>query len=94
MFGLTGKMRAHPGKGAELIASISGSTETMPSCRSHVIAEDATDPDGIWITEVWDTQEQHKASLQIPAVKASIAKAMPLIAGFDSHVVTKPVAGV
>jgi quinol monooxygenase YgiN len=94
MFGLIGKMRAQPGKRADLIAAIGGSTGSMPGCRSYVIAEDVSDPDAIWITEVWDDEASHKASLQLPEVKAAIAIARPLIAGFDSHVITKPVAGV
>ena len=55
MFGMIGKMRAAPGKRAELIAILGDSTEAMPGCLSYIVAEDASDPDGIWITEVWDT---------------------------------------
>ena len=94
MFGLIGKMRAAPGKRNELIAILAESTGAMPGCKSYVVAEDASDPDGIWITEVWDTEADHKASLQRPEVRAAITKAMPLIAGFDTSVKTKPVAGV
>ena len=94
MFGLIGKMRAQPGKRSELMAAIGGSTDSMPGCKSYIIAEDVSDPDAIWITEVWDDEASHKASLQLPEVKAAIAKGRPLIAGFDMHVTTKPVAGV
>ncbi|MGO4843939.1 antibiotic biosynthesis monooxygenase, partial [Rhizobiaceae sp. 2RAB30] len=45
-------------------------------------------------TEVWDNAASHKASLSLPAVQAAIAKARPMIAGFDSHVETEPVGGV
>jgi hypothetical protein len=31
--------------------------------------------------------------LQLPAVQAAIAKARPLITGFDNHIVTEPVGG-
>ncbi|HEV7689919.1 MAG TPA: putative quinol monooxygenase [Hyphomonadaceae bacterium] len=94
MFGLIGKMRAQPGKRAELMAAIGGSSGAMPGCKSYIIAEDIADPDAIWITEVWDDEASHKASLQLPEVKAAIAKGRPLIAGFDMHVTTRPVAGV
>ncbi len=94
MFGLIGKMRAAPGKRADLIAILGESTEAMPGCISYVVAEDLAEPDSIWISEVWDNEASHKASLQLPAVKAAIAKAMPLIAGFDVSVKTRPVAGV
>lgn len=52
------------------------------------------DPDALWITEVWDTQASHVASLVLPAVQRAIAKARPLIAGFSDRVVTTPVGGI
>ena len=66
----------------------------MPGCLSYVVAKDPADPDGIWITEVWDSEASHKASLELPAVQAVIAKARPLIAGFESGTVTEPVGGL
>jgi quinol monooxygenase YgiN len=93
MFGLIGKMRTAPGKRDEFIAILGGGTQSMPGCISYVVAEDSSDPDAIWITEVWDSEESHRASLQLPEVRAAIAKGRPLIAGFDMSVKTKPVAG-
>ncbi|NIJ20086.1 quinol monooxygenase YgiN [Sphingomonas naasensis] len=92
-FGMIGKMKALPGKRAELIAILSSGTGAMPGCRAYLIAEDAKDPDAIWITEIWDDASSHKASLQLPAVRAAIAKGRPLIAGFELSVETRPVAG-
>lgn len=94
MFGMIGKMRAAAGKRADLIAILSDSTEAMPGCLSYIVAEDASDPDGIWITEVWDNEASHKASLQLDSVKAAITKARPIIAGFDMSVKTTPISGV
>lgn len=94
MFGMIGKMRAAAGKRADLIAILSDSTEAMPGCLSYIVAEDASDPDGIWITEVWDNEASHKASLQLPSVQAAISKARPIIAGFDMSVKTTPISGI
>ena len=94
MFGLVGKMRAAPGKRTELIAILAGGTGSMPGCISYVVSEDATDADAIWIHEVWENEESHKASLQLPEVKGAIAKGRPLIAGFDFSAKTRPIAGV
>jgi quinol monooxygenase YgiN len=94
MYGLIGKFKAQPGKREELMRLMLGETPHMPGCRSYVVARDTKDEDGVWITEVWDSAAQHKASLEIPEVRAVIQKAMPLIAGFDSHQETEPVGGV
>lgn len=90
-FGMIGKMKAQPGKRAELIAILSSGTGTMPGCRAYLIAEDAKDADAIWITEIWDDAASHKASLQLPEVRAAIAKGRPLIAGFEISAETRPV---
>ncbi|MBT1156634.1 antibiotic biosynthesis monooxygenase [Aminobacter anthyllidis] len=93
MYGLIGKMRAQAGKRDELLDILLGSSSAMPGCLSYVIARDPVDADAIWITEVWDNRESHKASLQLPEVQAAIKQAMPIIAGFDSSTEIEPVGG-
>ncbi|WBY08552.1 putative quinol monooxygenase [Sphingomonas sp. 7/4-4] len=90
-FGMIGKIKAQPGKRAELIAILTSGTGTMPGCRAYLIAEDVKDADAIWITEIWDDASSHKASLQLPAVREAIAKGRPLIAGFELSAETRPV---
>lgn len=93
MYGLIGKMRATAGQRDALVAILLEGIGAMPGCLSYIVANDPADPDAIWITEVWDSEANHKGSLELPEVRAAIAKARPLIAGFDSHVVTQPVGG-
>lgn len=92
MYGLIGKMNAVPGQRDALLGFLREGTAAMPGCLSYVIATDPADPDGLWITEVWDSAESHQASLGLPAVQAAIAKGRPLIAGFSNRVETVPVA--
>ena len=93
MYGLIGKMRATPGQRDALLAILLEGTEDMPGCLSYVIAQDPADADAIWITEVWTDAASHKASLSLPAVQQAIAKARPLIGGFDRHIETVPMGG-
>jgi quinol monooxygenase YgiN len=93
MYGLIGKLSAVPGQRDTLAAILLEGTEAMPGCLSYIIATDPTDPDALWITEVWDSQASHRASLAMPAVKAAIAKGRPLIAGFSNRVETVPIGG-
>jgi quinol monooxygenase YgiN len=94
MYGLIGKMLAQPGKRDELVGYLMAGTGEMPGCLSYVVATDATNPDAIWITEVWDSQQSHAGSLKLPSVQTTIAKARPLIAGFGERFETQPVGGV
>jgi quinol monooxygenase YgiN len=93
MYGLIGKMIAVPGKRDELIAILLEGVAAMPGCLSYIVAKDPGNDDAIWITEAWDSQDSHQASLSQPSVKAAIAKGRPLIASFSDHVVTIPVGG-
>ena len=94
MYGLIGKMTAKPGQRDALQAILLENDGGMPGCFSYVIAQDPEDHDSLWITEVWDAQTSHAASLTLPSVQAAIAKARPLIAGFSNRVVTTPVGGI
>lgn len=93
MYGLIGKMIAVEGQRDALIAVLLEGVSGMPGCLSYVVARDPADANAIWITEVWDSEASHKASLSLPSVKAAIAKGRPMIAGFGDSVVTAPVGG-
>jgi len=97
MYGVIGRFIAAPGQRDALLAILMEgieSDERMPGCLSYVVARDPADPAGIWVTEVWDSAESHRASLALPRVKAAISRAMPLIAGFREHFETEPVGGI
>ena len=93
MYGLIGKLKVVPGQREALIAILLEGTGGMPGCLSYVIANDASDEDAIWITEVWDSQSSHQASLSIPSVQQAIARGRGLIAGFGERFETQPVGG-
>lgn len=93
MYGLIGRMKAQPGQRDTLAAILLEGTGDMPGCLSYVIARDTADADALWITEVWDSADSHRASLALPEVQAAIAKGRPLIAGFDNRTETEPLGG-
>jgi quinol monooxygenase YgiN len=93
MYGLIGKMRTAPGKRDEVIAFLLEGVKDMPGNLSYIVAHDPADADAIWITEAWDSQESHKASLALPAVQNAIKQARPFITGFGERFETTPVGG-
>ena len=93
MYGLIGKMTTVAGKREELLAILIDGVAGMPGCLSYIVAKDPKDENALWITEVWDSEASHKASLSLPEVKAAITKGRPLIAGFSDMVTTIPVGG-
>ena len=93
MYGLIGRMKLQPGQRNAFTAILLGGVSGMPGCLSYIVAHDTTDPDAIWITEVWDSKESHDASLSLPAVKDAITRGRPMIAGMDSSAITTPIGG-
>ena len=93
MYGLIGKMVATPGNRDTLAGIILNDAETMPGCLSYIVAKDPRDENALWITEVWDSAESHKASLSLPRVREAIKKGRPLIASFGDSVQSEPIGG-
>ena len=93
MYGLIGKLRAKPGQASALADILSAAGSDLPGCRSYVVALDPSDPDAVWVTEVWDDRASHEASLGLPRVQSAIAEGRPLIDAFEERTVTEPVGG-
>lgn len=93
MYGLIGKMNTVPGQRDAFAAILLEGMKAMPGCLSYIVARDPADDNALWVTEVWDSQASHKASLALPAVQAAIAKGRPMIAGFSNRVETIPIGG-
>src|SRR6185436_3893154 len=93
MYGLISKITAVAGQRAALAKILIDSTGRMPGCLSYVVAADSGEPNALWVTEAWESQASHQASLQLPALQAAIAKGRPLIAGFSNRTETAPIGG-
>ena len=93
MYGLIAKLATVPGKRDEMIKVLREIAADMPGCFSYVVAKDAADENTIWVTEVWDSESSHDASLLLPAVKNAIPQAKGIVASFEKVAVTTPVWG-
>lgn len=93
MYGLIGKIDAVDGARDELAGILLDGISGMPGCLSYVVAEDSEDPNALWVTEVWDSEESHANSLSLPSVREAMRKGRPLIEGFGERHVTTPLGG-
>jgi quinol monooxygenase YgiN len=93
MYGLINEIKSIPGQRDALSSILIEGAAGMLGCVSYVVAHDASDPDTIWVTEVWESKERHAASLSTPSVKKAMEKGKPLIAGFGNMVETAPIGG-
>ena len=94
MYGTIGRIIAVEGAREELASVLLEGIPGMPGCLSYVVALDSEDPNGLWVTEVWESQANHEASLSLPAVQEAIQKGRPLISRFGEQFITTPLGGV
>ncbi len=82
-YGYIGSMRTRSGHRDEVIEILLGGADGLRAvgCQVYAVGVSDADADVIWVTEVWDTAEQHDASLRLPETRAAIARAMPMLTG-------------
>lgn len=83
-YGLHGKLSATAGNGeklAQILLEAARLVSTAKGCQLYLVSLDQHTPDGVWVTEVWDSKDDHDNSLQVPGVKELIGQAMPLLDG-------------
>ena len=93
MYGLITRIQATPGQRDALASILVEGASDMPGCLSYVVAREPGDTDSLWVTEVWQSQASHEASLSLPSVQEAMLAGRPLIAGFSERTVTEPVGG-
>jgi quinol monooxygenase YgiN len=93
MYGLITNIKTKPGQRGVLIPILLEATRAMPGCLSYIVAADPANSDALWITEVWDSADSHKASFNLPKVKAALEAGRPLISGRGERFETHPIGG-
>ncbi len=83
-YALHGKLKTKSGQRDALIQILLDASKSLSGangCHLYLISKENNDSDSVWVTEVWDSKEDHDNSLKLESVRASISQAMPLIEG-------------
>ena len=94
-FAMHGKVLAQPGQREALVEVLLEAAEMvgqMPECQLYLVST-SDEPEAVWVTELWDSEEAHERSLQRDDVRALIGRGRPLIAGMSDQVRLTPVGG-
>lgn len=81
---LHGKLTAKDGQGEQLAAILLEASQlvsTAKGCTAYVVSRARDDHNTVWVTEIWDSKEDHDRSLYVEGVKELIARALPLLDG-------------
>jgi quinol monooxygenase YgiN/mannose-6-phosphate isomerase-like protein (cupin superfamily) len=90
------KATAKPGRGDELarvMLEVASSLQNTPGCELYVVNREAADPDVVWVTEIWRSQEALDASLEAEGAQEQIARVRDLVRGFE-RIDVEPLGGV
>lgn len=83
-YGLHGKLKATPGNGGklgEILLQASKLVSATKGCRLYIIGADKNETDTFWVTEVWDSREDHDNSLKTEGVADLVLQALPILDG-------------
>ena len=83
-YGLHGKLTASDGHGDALASILQEASDLVRSrygSLAYIVSRDPGDAHAIWVTEVWNSKEDHDTALASDDVRALITKALPLLNG-------------
>lgn|SRR5690625_1864142 len=81
---LHGKLTAKAGYKDDLAAILLEASKlvaTAKGCKLYVIGKDENDINSFYVTEIWDSKEDHANSLKMAGISELITKAMPVLDG-------------
>ena len=78
------KLKAKDGQAeafTKILLETSAIVSSMKGCRFYIVSRDQTDRNAIWVTELWNSKQEHDQSLQDGRVKSLISRGIPLLDG-------------
>ncbi len=95
-YGCYVKFTTQPGQRDALVAhllSAAAEVSKTVGCKLYLINTSPTEPESVWVTEVWRSQQEHDASLTGEGAQAAIKQVLPLLAGSPEKIDLLPVGG-
>lgn len=82
-FANVGKLGCKQGKRDAVIAILTRRNRDLEQagCLLYEVGTDESEPDTVYVAELWTSAAAHQASLHLESVRAAIAEAMPLLSG-------------
>ncbi|SNV32142.1 Antibiotic biosynthesis monooxygenase [Chryseobacterium taklimakanense] len=84
MYLLQGKLTAKDGKRDELAEILKDASKLISNAEGskfYIVGKCEEDKNDVYVTELWNTKEDHDNSLNYPGVRELIMKAMPILDG-------------
>jgi quinol monooxygenase YgiN len=95
-YGCYVKFTARPGQRDALVEHLlraAAAVAQVDGCEIYLINASPTEPECVWVTEVWRSQHAHDASLTLEGAQELIKHVLPLLAGSPEKIDVVPVGG-
>jgi quinol monooxygenase YgiN len=89
------KIRSQAGQRDALVAVVLDAVaalQQVPGCQLYLVSVSPSEPDTVWVTEVWSSQAEHQASLTRDDIQPILMCGRPLIADFE-RIEIEPLGG-
>lgn len=82
-FANVGTLGVQPGKRDDVVAILTRRNPQLDSagCLAYEVGVSDADPDTVFVAELWESADAHRAALQLDSVRAAIAEAKPMLSG-------------
>ena len=64
-----------------------------PACLLYLVSESTDDPNLIWVTDLWTSQQEHAEALKAPELRPFVQEAMELLEDMPEQIDIRPVGG-
>ncbi|WP_316569340.1 putative quinol monooxygenase [Neobacillus sp. YIM B06451] len=98
-FSLFGKFTVQEGERDTMVDILLEAAESMKNlegCEIYLVNISESEPNSVYVYEVWSNENAHQASLSLEATRTLISRAKPLITGMEriSTLITKGGKGI
>ena len=78
-----GTLGTLPGRRDELVALLTARDDALAriGCLAYEVGVRDDEPDTVFVVELWESADAHRASLELAEVRAAIDSARPLLSG-------------
>lgn len=93
---LLNRLTAKPGQRARVVEILIESGKLFddnPACLLYLVSESVDDPDLIWVTDLWTSEQEHLEALGQPEFRPFIDEAVPLLVGMPEQIKIRAVGG-
>ncbi|MBA2174948.1 antibiotic biosynthesis monooxygenase [Halobacillus locisalis] len=85
-YSLYGKFTVQEGKRDTMVGILLEAAESMKDlseCEVYLVNTSETEPNSVYVYEVWSNQEAHEASLTLESTQTLISRAKPIMTGME-----------